>query len=127
MLAEKLSKLNDYIQNHAFFEFRLIKFDYNHLVIAGSSDFQYYHEVEIFFMNVHTIICNTEFKLDTSKSVVTLVEDIEESRKLNLQYKVLVGNLIFRLIDEDDNVFYVIARDFDYDVNLVKYYSEYGR
>lgn len=123
IFEEKLSKLNNYLQSHAFFEFRLLRSDHDQLVIAGSSDFQYYHEIEIFFINVHTIICNTEFKLDTTKNVITLVED-EESRNLNLQYKVLAGNLIFKLIDEDDTVFYIIARDFYYDVNLVKYYSE---
>lgn len=124
VLAEKLSRLNDYIRSHVFFEFRLFKSDYNQLVIVGSSDFHYYHEVELVFINVHTIICNTEFKLDTSKNVMTLVEDIEEVRKLNLQYKVLVGNFIFKLIDEDDTAFYIIARDFYYDFNLIKYYSE---
>lgn len=108
-MKEVIDRINDTVKKFPFFDFSIFKFEKDNLILAGSEDLTYYHEVEIEFVCVHTIICNTEFKADTSRNVIELVDDLDEVRALNLKYDVIQGNKVFKLHSED-NVFYIILR-----------------
>lgn len=118
---EKIENINNYIGRFVFYELSILTFKDGVLVIAGSDDFLYYHNIEIVFTEVSTIICNSMFKLNTELKSINILEDIQEMRDVNLKYRVEIGNIIFKIIDEDACVYYIIAKNIDYNTSVIKY------
>ena len=123
-MKEVIDRINSRIRIAPFFDFSIFKFEKSNLTIAGSEDLTYYHEVEIEFIFVHTVICNTEFKADTSKNLIELIEDPNETKEINLKYSVVQGNNIFKLNSKDNEPFYIISESIEFREQVVKYYLE---
>jgi hypothetical protein len=107
-MKEIINRINDRVKKAPFFDFSILKFEKDNLIIAGSEDLTYYHEVEIEFISVYTVICNTAFKADTSRNVIEIIEDSDEAKEINLKYGVVQGNNVFKLYSEDSEFFYIV-------------------
>lgn len=115
-----IKNINEKINQFVFFEFSIYTYENNNLVVVGSEDLCYFHQVEIKFENVHTIILNSSFKIDTKKPFLFLIED-DEAFELNKKYRAVTGNNVFKFINEDLEVFYVIAENISIEEKIVKY------
>lgn len=119
-----IDQINSRINSTIFFELSIYKYEKGNLVIGGSQDLIYFHEIEITFKSVYTIACNSDFIVDTTKKVIELVEDIEELRTINKQYGIIKGYTLFKLHSADGETFYIAAQSIAYEEKTVKYYEE---
>jgi hypothetical protein len=123
MLENELAKINE--KANSFFHLELAVFSYSfptrELIIAGSEDFAYYHNFEIKFRSVFSMIVNSDWIVNTAECIIELVTDLNELRAINLKYRVEIGNNIFKLKNEDNLDFYVIAESVELVDKVVKY------
>ena len=116
-----INNINKKISEHIYFELSFFKLENNNLIIVGSEDLGYFHEIEIEFNNVFTIECNFSFRLETNKPIISLIIDNEEVFRINKKYGVTHGNYIFKIISEDNQEFYIISESISFRNNIVKY------
>ncbi|MDI9341694.1 MAG: hypothetical protein QM534_14075 [Sediminibacterium sp.] len=121
IIKDKVDELNSYFRKFLFFELSILSYKDGNLVIAGSDDFLYYHNIEITFTELFTVVCNSLFKLNTEVNSISIVDDIQECREINIKYRVEMGNVIFKIIDEDDCIYYIIAKDLNYKIEPISY------
>ncbi|GAB2693131.1 hypothetical protein GCM10027037_15710 [Mucilaginibacter koreensis] len=91
------------------------------LILAGSEDYKRMHNIEIYFKQVFTIVCNSYFSIDMRRPFIHLMDDIEKERQLNIKYGVTIGNSIFKINSNERQEFYIMAEDIDYVHGVVKY------
>ena len=115
--------INNIARQYLYFELSFWQYHDTNLIIAGSEDFSYFHQLEITFYEVFAIICNSNFKIDTTKDFIFEINDEKEQYELNIKYRVIQGNKIFKLISEDNELFYIIAKDISFTNEVVKYVS----
>lgn len=120
-MKEIIKKINETISDYHFLELSFLKLDKNNLIIVGGEDLIYFHEIEIEFVNIHTIDSNYNFKIDTIKTSFFLIENCDESIFINKKYGVLKGNNIFKFISEDNQLFYIISESILFRKKIVKY------
>jgi hypothetical protein len=122
-MKEVIKKINETIYNYHFLELSFFKLDKNNLIIVGGEDLMYFHEIEIEFVNIHTIESNYNFKIDTNKASFFLIENCDESIFMNKKYGVLKGNNIFKFISEDNQSFYIVSESILFRKKIVKYFK----
>lgn len=108
-MKEIIAAINQKVASMTYCELSMRSLSSNALSIVGSEDILYFYDFEIRFLDVHTVVCNTDWKLDTSKELISIIDDTPEALVLNERYRVEIGNTIFRLGSDDELVFYVIA------------------
>ena len=116
-----ITDINKKIESYDFLEFHIYSLSSNNLSIVGSDDLLYYHDFEILFINVHTILCNSEWIVNTSEQVLFDISNTDEGKKFNINFKVIQGNRIFKIISQDDVSFYIAAEDIKFIDKVVKY------
>lgn len=117
-----ISELNNFSFNYSYFELSISSYENGNLIIVGSEDLLYFHQIEIVFIEVYTILCNTNFIINTSFPFIELLnERSEELYKLNVKYRVVQGYKIYKLVSEDNDVYYIIAKGISYNKLIVKY------
>ncbi len=112
-IVEIISKID-------FFEFEIYSIQKSLLTLAGSEDFSYYHDIEIYFEEIHTVILNNDFRINTKSKFIQIIDGTDEAFKINKNYKVLSGNSIFKITDEDGVVYYIAAKRISYSNVTVK-------
>ncbi len=123
-LKEKVKKVNEIISEESWLDMELLEMKGGNLVIVCSTDFSYGHSLEIKFENVFHMSINAEWKTDTSKIVLEIVNK-EESILINQNYQIEQGNVLFRVIAEDLKVpFYISAKNINYNTDSVLYYKK---
>ena len=106
--------------NFSWFVFVLL----TRLVLIGSTDFTYGHSLEIKFEEVFHVSVNTEWKTDTSKPVLYLVDD-SEGLGINQRYQIEQGNTLFKILSEDlETPFYISAKNISFNTDSVLYYKK---
>jgi hypothetical protein len=94
------------------------------LIIAGSKDLSYCHNLEIIFTDV--FFASTFFngwQSDTSKPVIEL-PDIETNLNLNVKFEIEEGYQMFIIRTEDyENDIYIAAKEIDFNTDTVYYYQ----
>lgn len=121
MMKEDIQALNETIQSYTFLDFYIYKMDQSNLVLAGSDDFSYYHNIEVHFINPFTVISNSFYSVDTTAPFMSLLEDENELKKINLQYGIVIGNSIFKMISEEGEEFFIAAEKMLWFHKTVKY------
>ena len=99
-LRKAVENLNKLIRKRPWMDFEVRQYFRNKLTIYGGIDLLYSHEIEIYFENIFFVSLPIEWKTDTKKNVVKILES-EESRKVNIKYKVEQGFTIFSFKPED--------------------------
>jgi hypothetical protein len=126
MLNKKVDEINNFLKKEMWFDFEILGYKKNDLTVIGSTDFSYYHNIEIHFKDVFLIHCHSEWKSDTSKSIIEIIQG-NTAKKINIENKIEQGYTLFKLIPEDmyeDSFFYIAARDLEYNTDCVLYYKK---
>jgi hypothetical protein len=126
MLDKKVNEINDFLKKEMWFDFEMLEYKKNILTVVGSTDFSYSHNIEIYFKDVFSIHCNSEWKSDTSKNIIEIVQG-DTAKKINIENKIEQGYTLFKLIPEDMNeesFFYIAARDLEYNTDCVLYHKK---
>ncbi|SFW81976.1 hypothetical protein [Chitinophaga sancti] len=123
MIQDIVDKINSKVIEFPFLELSLLSFRDKELIIAASEDFSYFHNFEMRFKNVFTIIGNIDWKADTNKLLIQVIEGTEEAINLNKKYRVEIGFTVFKLNNEEGDFFYIIAENIELVDKVVKYYS----
>ena len=109
-----VSEINQFLKSLPWCDFEIFEMSGGRLTIQGSISPSYPFDIRIFFDEVFHIQCNSYWKTDTSKDVISVAVD-EEARTLNVKYGVEVGNVVFKLSAEDlATSFYVVAKSVSY-------------
>lgn len=117
-----ISEINRIISENIFYELSFLRLEKNNLIIVGSENLEYFHNIEIEFTNVYSIECNCCFRVEPSNIVISLVESSEEAIAINEKYGVTQGNHIFKILSEDKQEFYIISESISFKENIVKYF-----
>jgi len=117
-----VSEINKSLSENIFYELSFFKLEKNNLIIVGSDDLAYFHNIEIEFSNVYSIECNYYFRIEPSKAVISLIENDEEAISINKKYGVTQGNHVFKILSEDNQEFYIISESISFREKVVKYF-----
>ncbi|WCT56196.1 hypothetical protein PQ456_01315 [Paenibacillus kyungheensis] len=91
--------INSKLKNNLWFDFEVVKYEKNEVIIGGGKSLSYPHEIEIQFTDVFFISLPMEWQTDTSKDVLVILEG-EEAYNINTQFQVEQGHYIFKFIPE---------------------------
>ena len=120
---EVKKKLSDLQANDTFSginDLYIYNCDPGKLVIAGSFDFSYYHNIEIKFTDVSFISCpGGGFHAD----VIRLANETEKAEIRKYSYGHCDGHIFCFEEKEPPAKFYVVADDIDFQVKTVYYYK----
>lgn len=107
--------------NRLWFDFHVFKFEHNKLIIAGSTDLTYYHEMEIIFENVQMF---HGFFNEWHSEVENIVfEKLDDLNDFNGLYEIEQGNYVFRFTsDSHQHDIIIAARNVSYNTDTVLYY-----
>ncbi|MGF7142437.1 hypothetical protein HNQ56_000855 [Anaerotaenia torta] len=126
MKSDKLiSDLQSKLENMNLIDFYIIEFDRSgKLLLAGSFDFCYYHEIEVIFGGVSFVCCpTTNFSMDQIR-----IADKVEVDNLNQMYDIDNTGYIVAIDDETVNaVYYIVCEEINYNIQTVKYYDDLGQ
>jgi hypothetical protein len=123
MFENKIEEINSYLKKEMWYDFEILEYKENCLIIIGSTDFTYSHSIEIKFEDVFLSHFNTEWKSDTTKNVIEVVSG-DEARIINVKNRVEQGYILFKFIPEDmeeNCFFYIAAKNITYNIDTVLY------
>lgn len=112
------------LENTNIYDFYVLSFNRSgKLLIAGTLDFSYYHEVEMIFGLVSFICCPlTTFNI--SKIRLATTEEVEILLKT---YEIDTTGYVIAFDDDAlSKSYYIVAEEFEYNFELVKYYDDNG-
>jgi hypothetical protein len=95
-----VNTVSNRIQQEPWFDFEVIKYNKNELVIGGGKSLSYPHELEILFKDVFFVSMPVEWRTDTSKNIFTILEG-DEKYNVNKRFQVEQGYFIFKFFPED--------------------------
>lgn len=123
-VEEKVKYINGIICNESWLDMEVIGMNGGDIRVACSRDFTYGHFLELIFKDVFYLCLNMEWKTDTSKTVLRILNN-NKSYELNKKFRIEQGNLLFEISTEDlSEPFYVAAKDFEYNEDRVLYYKK---
>lgn len=118
-----VEKIDAAIRQNAWFDLDVAAYDGRNLVIRGSTDFSYYHELEIHFHGVFfASIYFRDWKSDTTQPVFTIPEQ-PKAYQLNYQLEIEQGyDLFIFKIENSKNEVIIAAESISYITDTVLYY-----
>lgn len=120
-LSEQELIVNEAISRMPWCDVWIVPGAFNTFVLALSVDLDYYHTIEVTFHQVLFSKIKHTFKVDVSKGLFQPVSE-SELASLHRQNLVEVGYQLYQLIDEDNNLFYVVADSFTVSFDTVYHY-----
>ena len=104
----KIDEINEFVRSKSWMDFEYRKTP-DGVLIIGSKDFTYYHEIEITFKNVSTYLLEEYWNVDMRKNFITLQKE----------GKYLINNEDIPIEDH-----FVIASEVSYNTDMVYYYKK---
>ena len=122
-MRKAVEEIDAVIRQNAWFDFQVSSYDGSNLVISGSTDFTYYHELEVTFHNVFFASGYfRDWKSDTTQSVFRMPEQ-EEAHQMNFQLEIEEGYELFIFeVEDSKNDVIVVVRSISYSMDTVLYY-----
>lgn len=120
-----ITQLQNELEQTNINDFYIIGMNRNHdLLMLGSFDFSYYHELELIFYDVTYINCPTSgFTINRLR-----VASEEEVTKLEKIIQDSCNGCIIALEDiNSNNCFYIMTNRIEFNFQLVKYYNDLGK
>lgn len=117
---EMVSSINNFVKQFTFFEFSFYSYSNDRLIIAGSSDFLYYHNIEIHIINPFFVSSKSAWIVDTKELVIEELEGFELN-EYNQKNKIEVGNYSLKFYDQDGLKFYFSFGGLEVVEKVVKY------
>lgn len=99
-LQSTVAEINTFLQTKPWLDFEIIAYDQQKLTVIGSIDPSSRHNIEIYFDDVFFVSSPVEWKTDTTKIVLCIIEG-EQAVKLNIKFRVEIGYFIFQFVSED--------------------------
>ncbi|TLS50080.1 hypothetical protein FE782_22365 [Paenibacillus antri] len=99
-ISSVVETINSHIQKELWFDFEIIRYERNELVVGGGKSLSYPHELEIHFKGVVFVSAPVEWRTDTSRAVFLILEG-DEASKVNTKFQVEQGCYIFKFVPED--------------------------
>lgn len=119
-IEDRINEINEIISTKPWFDFELIELKNKTAKIIGSTDFSYFHEIEIVIEDVYYIQCPDNWKSDTTSKVL-VIPSLEDQRKINMLYEVEQGYTLIQFIAEDIGPIYISCKSINYDDKKVTY------
>lgn len=94
-----IREINTFLQRELWFDFEIMEYKNSRLMLFGSVDATYRHDIEIYFHDVFFVSAPMEWQTDTSTPPLELVKG-EEADRLNINFQVEHGFYIFRFNPE---------------------------
>ena len=135
-ISEKINLINDYINKRKVYEFRqetnFAMEGIPILTIMGSTDFSYYHTVEVIFKNTVFIQCPTSWERawEDSSMIIRLATSEEQSRltqqvnSLQLTKQQIFCVTVKELsLPNTENHYFIVASELEYSFDTVYHYK----
>lgn len=105
-----INDLQYIIKEHGIDEYCIKVFDGKNLLLLGSKNISYYHQLEMKFINVDYINCPINFW----SSIPVRMATIEERNKYKKQTQLEDEDLMVILEDDFGDIYFVICEKFEY-------------
>ena len=119
-MDELVLEINKFLKSKDWFDFELDRYENGNLTILGSTDFSYYHEIEIVFEDVAFIQCPKVWSVNTIQDVIIKSYE-EEQRRINIDYEIEQGNILFKIVAEDKAPIFISSRSISHKIEKVNY------
>ncbi len=119
-IDEAITKVNEFTAKFSFYEFSIYTYSKEKLVIVGSSDMLYYHNLEIHFIDTFYFKSKCNWIVDTSKPVLQTLEGVELI-EFNKENKIETGNKTIKFLDQDNLYYYYSFAAIDLVIDVTKY------
>lgn len=119
-LRATIDQINQFLSTEQWFDFSL---DYsgNGFVVLGSTDFSYWHDIEITFKNPSFYLGKFEWHTNPKQPVLSLLAG-KEAHEINLRYQIEQGNHLFTFTPEDlKEKIIIAAENISFKVGRVSY------
>lgn len=104
-----VENINSLLKNHKWCDFEIIEMKDN-LIIGGRTSFNTNPDFTVEFNDVFYIQCLASWKTDTASDAF-FIPDLNERRKINIDYGVEEGYTLFKITPEDlGGVIYISAK-----------------
>lgn len=120
---QEVNLINEFVRQNVFFEFSIYAYSGRKLILGGSPDLLYYHNLEIHFSEPFFISGKTSWVADTDKVAIEHPSE-EELMDYNLKNWIEVGYHTLKFIDQDGCGFYYTFEHMEVFQKVVKYYTE---
>lgn len=122
-VRKTVEELDNLIRQQLWFDFQVFSYIGSDLIISGSTDFAYYHQLELCFHNVFFASAYfRNWRSDTTKPVFVIPEQLE-SYQSNIQLEIEQGCRLFLFKTEDfKNDVIIAAESLSYNTDTVLYY-----
>ncbi len=105
-------------------DFRFLKFtEEGILIIIGSDDFGYYHEVEITFSGVTYISCPTSFEFARFRLATKLEEEELKPKLFDGLNDIKICIVLDEEIDKSPIKHFIVAKEMKYEFSTTFYYK----
>lgn len=119
-INNSIKLINEFVKEKAFFDLTIKAYSIDNLLIVGSTDLSYYHNIEIWFNKVGRICCANDWHVDTGKPVLEIITG-EQALAINLKYKILQGQTLVKLYNEDDVEQWIACESLSINIADVRY------
>ena len=110
-----IKKINEIMRQYLWRDFELTGVSANKVVLHGYLDEAEEDKIRIIFSDVEAVLCKTCFTFVGEQDFLKEV-DGEEARRISLNYSVLQGMKIFKLINTDiHGGMYIVAGKVDFE------------
>lgn len=120
MLEQVIESINDRCRSFGSLSAYITRTDTAELVLSFSEDLSYYHNFSLRFTEPQLMMVKNLWNVDTSKPVISIAKG-DEARELNMRFGILVGGVIFRLVDDEGVIMFIVANGVILEDKLVKY------
>jgi hypothetical protein len=124
-IEETIMKLQSQLENTNIDNFYIACLDRSrNLLLLGSFDFSYHHELEVIFQDVSFICCPTEGFIINSFRIACEDEITKLEKVMNDSWE---GTIMALEDTTYHKSYYIVAGKIEYNFQLVKYFNEYGK
>jgi hypothetical protein len=109
-MEKTILQINEFLKEHNWCDFEIISLQRD-LLIGGKTGFSEEHDIQITFEDVFFMQCLSEWKTNTL-SYAFSIPSIEEQREININFSIIQGNKLFKILAEDlNNAMYISAKN----------------
>ncbi|MCF6404879.1 hypothetical protein L3C95_18410 [Chitinophaga filiformis] len=123
-LTEIANQIDTIIRHERlWFDFTVFHYDGRKLIIAGSDDLTYYHQLEVIFEDVFFFSGYFDGWKSETQEPVFILPDAETALALNIEYEIVEGYHLFIFKTEDyRNDVIIAAGNVSFNTDTVLYY-----
>lgn len=124
-VKDKVSKINSFIAKERWFDWEARMMNGPDLIITGSTDFTYYHLIEIRFVDTIYMNMQLEWHIDTATPFLQLTQDIGIQGQNGKNIYFIDPYIHFKISPSDFPIpFYIVAKDVEFNTDKVLYYKK---